>query len=204
MALRGEQPRPGEVAGRIGALAAVQRHHRRRARRAGRQHQLGLERDAARAGDRDRLRARGAGEHQAGEKDREVAFRHDTACGCAWHPRRGGPIGGRQPAPGEPDDRRPISPDPDAPQPARRLDAAAGRGDAALGRRPDLADLRHRRPRSQTEIAAMPGVQRVSVDRLARHVEPAARLGIPAIALFPATPAEKKIPRAVRPSTPRT
>ena len=38
----------------------------------------------------------------------------------------------------------------------------------------------------------MPGVQRVSVDRLARHVEPAARLGIPAIALFPATPAEKK------------
>jgi porphobilinogen synthase len=38
----------------------------------------------------------------------------------------------------------------------------------------------------------MPGVNRVSVDRLAAHVAPAARLGIPAIALFPATPAEKK------------
>lgn len=39
-----------------------------------------------------------------------------------------------------------------------------------------------------TDIAAMPGVKRVSVDLLAAHVEPAARLGIPAIALFPATP----------------
>jgi len=39
-----------------------------------------------------------------------------------------------------------------------------------------------------TDIAAMPGVQRVSVDRLAAHVEDAAKLGIPAIALFPATP----------------
>ena len=38
----------------------------------------------------------------------------------------------------------------------------------------------------------MPGVQRVTIDRLARHVEPALRFGIPAIALFPATPAEKK------------
>jgi porphobilinogen synthase len=47
---------------------------------------------------------------------------------------------------------------------------------------------------SQTtsEVAAMPGVQRVTLDRLAAHVAPAARLGIPAIALFPATPAEKK------------
>ena len=43
-----------------------------------------------------------------------------------------------------------------------------------------------------TEVGAMPGVQRVSLDRLAAHVEPAARLGIPAIALFPATPTEKK------------
>ena len=43
-----------------------------------------------------------------------------------------------------------------------------------------------------TDIDAMPGVQRVSVDRLPRHVEPAVRLGIPAIALFPATPAERK------------
>ncbi len=41
-------------------------------------------------------------------------------------------------------------------------------------------------------VAAMPGVDRVSLDRLAAHIEPAARLGIPAIALFPATPAHKK------------
>ncbi len=39
-----------------------------------------------------------------------------------------------------------------------------------------------------SEIAAMPGVLRVSVDRLAWHVEEAAKLGIPALALFPATP----------------
>jgi porphobilinogen synthase len=38
----------------------------------------------------------------------------------------------------------------------------------------------------------MPGVKRVTLDRLAAHVEPAAKLGIPALALFPATPAEKK------------
>ena len=45
-----------------------------------------------------------------------------------------------------------------------------------------------------TEVTAMPGVQRVTVDRLAAHVEPAARLGIPAVALFPATPRERKDP----------
>ena len=43
-----------------------------------------------------------------------------------------------------------------------------------------------------TEVAAMPDVVRVTLDRLAAHVAPAARLGIPAIALFPATPAAKK------------
>jgi porphobilinogen synthase len=43
-----------------------------------------------------------------------------------------------------------------------------------------------------TDVASMPGVQRVTLDRLARHVEPALQYGIPAIALFPATPAEKK------------
>ncbi|MDE2514595.1 MAG: porphobilinogen synthase [Rhodospirillales bacterium] len=43
-----------------------------------------------------------------------------------------------------------------------------------------------------TEVEAMPGVVRVTIDRLAAHVAPAAGLGIPAIALFPATPAEKK------------
>jgi porphobilinogen synthase len=44
------------------------------------------------------------------------------------------------------------------------------------------------------EVPSMPGVQRVTLDRLATHVEPAVRLAIPAIALFPATPAEKKDP----------
>ncbi len=43
-----------------------------------------------------------------------------------------------------------------------------------------------------TEVASMPGVQRVTLDRLEAHVAPAARLGIPAVALFPATPAHKK------------
>jgi porphobilinogen synthase len=43
-----------------------------------------------------------------------------------------------------------------------------------------------------TEVASMPGVQRVTLDRLAAHVAPAVELGIPAIALFPATPPEKK------------
>jgi porphobilinogen synthase len=41
-------------------------------------------------------------------------------------------------------------------------------------------------------VASMPGQVRVTVDRLARHVEEAARLGVPAIAIFPATPAEAK------------
>ncbi len=41
-------------------------------------------------------------------------------------------------------------------------------------------------------VAAMPGVDRVSLDRLEGHVADAARLGIPALALFPATPAERK------------
>jgi porphobilinogen synthase len=45
-----------------------------------------------------------------------------------------------------------------------------------------------------TEVASMPGVSRVTVDRLAAHVAPAVRLGIPAIALFPATPDDKKDP----------
>ncbi|MBU6497504.1 MAG: porphobilinogen synthase [Rhodospirillales bacterium] len=42
------------------------------------------------------------------------------------------------------------------------------------------------------DVASMPGVRRVSLDRLAAHVAPAAELGIPAIALFPATPPAKK------------
>jgi porphobilinogen synthase len=45
---------------------------------------------------------------------------------------------------------------------------------------------------TETEVASMPGVKRVTLDLLAAHVAPAAALGIPAIALFPATPAAKK------------
>ncbi len=41
-------------------------------------------------------------------------------------------------------------------------------------------------------VSSMPDVERVSIDRLARHVEAGVRDGIPALALFPATPAEKK------------
>jgi porphobilinogen synthase len=43
-----------------------------------------------------------------------------------------------------------------------------------------------------TDVASMPGVQRVSLDRLEAHVAPAADLRIPAIALFPATPSDRK------------
>lgn len=46
--------------------------------------------------------------------------------------------------------------------------------------------------RTNSPVASMPGVDRVTIDRLAAHVEPAARLGIPALALFPMTPAEAK------------
>ena len=42
------------------------------------------------------------------------------------------------------------------------------------------------------DVATMPGVQRVTIDRLAGHVEGAVKLGIPAIAIFPATPRERK------------
>ena len=41
-------------------------------------------------------------------------------------------------------------------------------------------------------VASMPGQTRVTVDRLAKHVERAATLGIPALALFPVTPPEVK------------
>ncbi|MFZ6764511.1 porphobilinogen synthase [Pseudoroseomonas sp. WGS1072] len=43
-----------------------------------------------------------------------------------------------------------------------------------------------------SEVASMPGVRRVTLDRLADHVGPAAELGIPAVALFPMTPPERK------------
>jgi porphobilinogen synthase len=41
-------------------------------------------------------------------------------------------------------------------------------------------------------VASMPGVARVSVDELVKDARRAAKLGIPAIALFPNTPAERK------------
>ncbi len=41
-------------------------------------------------------------------------------------------------------------------------------------------------------VASMPGVVRVTLDRLAGHVERAAALGVPALALFPMTPPERK------------
>ena len=41
-------------------------------------------------------------------------------------------------------------------------------------------------------VASMPGQTRVTVDRVAKHVEQAATRGIPAIAIFPATPVEAK------------
>ena len=41
-------------------------------------------------------------------------------------------------------------------------------------------------------IASMPGVERVSIDRLLRIAEQAHTLGIPALALFPVTPPEAK------------
>ncbi|HCO77690.1 MAG TPA: porphobilinogen synthase, partial [Rhodocyclaceae bacterium] len=41
-------------------------------------------------------------------------------------------------------------------------------------------------------VASMPGVERVTLDRLLPLAEKAAKLGIPAIALFPVVPPEKK------------
>ena len=43
-------------------------------------------------------------------------------------------------------------------------------------------------------VPSMPGVERLSVDRLADAVGAAAELGIPAVALFPQTPIERKSP----------
>lgn len=43
-----------------------------------------------------------------------------------------------------------------------------------------------------SDVASMPGVQRVTLEALAKHVAPAVELGVPAVALFPMTPPEKK------------
>ena len=44
------------------------------------------------------------------------------------------------------------------------------------------------------EIKSMPGVERLSADLLVKEIEAAATMGIPAIALFPVTPSDKKTP----------
>lgn len=44
----------------------------------------------------------------------------------------------------------------------------------------------------EEEVPSMPGVLRVGLDRLEAHVEAGVRLGIPAVALFPVTPRERK------------
>jgi porphobilinogen synthase len=41
-------------------------------------------------------------------------------------------------------------------------------------------------------VTSMPGVERMSIDRIVRATEQAAKLGVPAVALFPVTPSEKK------------
>lgn len=46
--------------------------------------------------------------------------------------------------------------------------------------------------RHREAIASMPGIERMTVDELIREGEELLELGIPAIALFPVTPAEKK------------
>jgi porphobilinogen synthase len=54
----------------------------------------------------------------------------------------------------------------------------------------------HEGTNRRAAIASMPGVERLSVDLLVEAVGQAKELGIPAVALFPATPPEKKTPEA--------
>ena len=46
--------------------------------------------------------------------------------------------------------------------------------------------------KQREEIPSMPGVERVSIDELVKEAEAIAKLGVPAIALFPVTPLEVK------------
>ena len=48
--------------------------------------------------------------------------------------------------------------------------------------------------KQRTPVASMPGVDRLSLDLLVDSVKEARDLGIPAVALFPATPADRKSP----------
>ncbi|TDJ70423.1 MAG: porphobilinogen synthase [Proteobacteria bacterium] len=41
-------------------------------------------------------------------------------------------------------------------------------------------------------VASMPGIERLTIDRLVKYAEQLFRLGVPAVALFPVTPADKK------------
>jgi len=45
----------------------------------------------------------------------------------------------------------------------------------------------------RTPIASMPGVARLTIDELVKDVRRAAKLGIPAVALFPVVPPERKV-----------
>ena len=54
----------------------------------------------------------------------------------------------------------------------------------------------------RTPIPSMPGVDRLSIDLLTEAVAQARDLGIPAVALFPATPADRKTPEAEEAVTP--
>src|SRR6056297_1747807 len=54
----------------------------------------------------------------------------------------------------------------------------------------------HEADAPRVEIASMPGVFRHSIPSLVEAVGLAVELGIPAVAIFPATPAEKKTPGA--------
>lgn len=56
----------------------------------------------------------------------------------------------------------------------------------------------------EVSIGAMPGVVRHSPDRVLRVAERALEAGIPALALFPATPLEAKTEDGRRPGTRRT
>ncbi len=46
--------------------------------------------------------------------------------------------------------------------------------------------------KQRESVASMPGVERVSIDLLLKEAEQLAQLGVPAIALFPVTPVDKK------------
>ena len=54
----------------------------------------------------------------------------------------------------------------------------------------------HEGENQRTTVPSMPGVERLSIDLLVEAVGEAADLGIPAVAIFPVTPPEKKTPEA--------